>query len=85
MNKKGQLGGVLYLLALIVIAGILLATFQPTINEFRLDLINNIDNYPDQANTFSKIILYSLNPIIWIGYIFLSILMLFIGIRQLQE
>jgi hypothetical protein len=83
-SKKGQLGGAVYLLLVIVMAGVMLSVFNSTINEFRLERINTIDNYPDQANTFTKIFLYALMPMIWISYILLSIFVLFIGIRQLQ-
>lgn len=83
-SKAGQLGGAIYLLLVIVLTGVMLAVFSPTINEFRLERINDIDNYPDQANTFTKIFLYALNPMIWISYILLSVIVLFVGIKQLQ-
>jgi ABC-type multidrug transport system permease subunit len=83
-SNKAQLGGAVYLLLVIVLTGVMLAVFAPTINDFRLERINEIDNYPDQANTFSKIFLYALMPLMWISYIILSVFVLFVGIRQLQ-
>lgn len=83
-RKKAQLGGAVYLLLVIVLAGVMLSVFNSTINDFRLERINEIDNFPQQANTFSKIFLYALMPMIWISYILLSVFVLFIGIRQLQ-
>lgn len=84
-SNKGQLGGVIYLLLVIVLAGIILVVFSPTIDEFRVERINDIDNYENQNNTFMKIFLYALKPLMWIFYLFLSVIVLFLGIRALQQ
>lgn len=83
MNKKAQLGGIIYVLLVIVLAGFILALFQPTINEFRLERVNELDMYPDQDNLLIRILLYALNPILWIFYILLSVFVLFISTRSL--
>ena len=83
MNKKAQLGGIIYVLLVIVLAGFILALFQPTINEFRVERVNELDMYPDQDNLLIRILLYALNPILWIFYIILSVFVLFISTRSL--
>ena len=82
MNKKGQAGNVMSVLLIVVLTGILLAVFQPTINDFRLENIENIDNYPDQYSALMKLFMYGLLPIMWIFYIFLSILIVFVTVNQ---
>lgn len=82
MNKKGQAGNVMSVLLIVVLTGILLAVFQPTINDFRLQNIENIDNYPDQYSALMKLFMYGLLPIMWIFYIFLSILIVFVTVNQ---
>ena len=83
MNKKAQLGGIIYVLLVIVLAGFILAVFQPTINDFRLERVNELDMYPEQDNILIRILLYALNPILWIFYILLSVFVLFISTRSL--
>ena len=83
MNKKAQLGGIIYVLLVIVLAGFILAVFQPTINDFRLERVNKLDMYPEQDNILIRILLYALNPILWIFYILLSVFVLFISTRSL--
>ena len=75
--KKAQVDGVIYVMVLIVIVGILLFIFQPTIETFRLEAIESLDDHPEQYNVFSSIFLYSLKPLIWFFYIFLSVIVLF--------
>ena len=82
MNKKAQAGSVLYVLLVIILTGVLLAVFQPTINDFRLQNIENIDNYPDQYSALMKLFMYGLLPIMWIFYIFLSVFVLFVSVNQ---
>ena len=82
MNKKGQAGNVMSVLLIVVLTGILLAVFQPTLNDFRLQNIENIDNYPDQYSALMKLFMYGLLPIMWIFYIFLSILIVFVTVNQ---
>jgi hypothetical protein len=82
LNKKGQAGNVMSVLLIVVLTGILLAVFQPTINDFRLQNIENIDNYPDQYSALMKLFMYGLLPIMWIFYIFLSILIVFVTVNQ---
>jgi len=82
LNKKGQAGNVMSVLLIVVLTGILLAVFQPTLNDFRLQNIENIDNYPDQYSALMKLFMYGLLPIMWIFYIFLSILIVFVTVNQ---
>ena len=80
-SKKGQAGNAVYVLVVVLLTGVLLAVFQPVINEFRLEQISEIDNYPDQYSALMKLAMYALLPLIWIFYLFLSVLIVFITVN----
>jgi hypothetical protein len=82
MTKKGQISFVFYTLLIVIIAGFLLSAFSDTINEFRLERIAEIDQFPDQNPIFMKIFLYGLFPIIWALYLFLSIIAIAVAVSQ---
>jgi hypothetical protein len=80
MNKRGQLGPsiggvgkVMFALVIIVFIGIFLAILQPSIEEFRLDALENTVNSTNMYNPLIKIFLYAWNPIMWFFFIVMSI------------
>jgi len=78
-SKKGQAGGVMYVIVLVLLTGIILAVFSPTINTFRLEQIERIDSFPDQYSALMKLGMYALMPLIWI---FLSVVILYVSVNQ---
>jgi hypothetical protein len=80
-HKKGQISFVFYTIVVVILAGILLNVFSPTINEYRLERISEIDNYPDQNPIFMKIFLYGLFPLMWALYLLLSVIALTFSVR----
>lgn len=80
-NKKGQAGNAVYVMVVIILTGMILAVFQPTINTFRLEQIDRIDSYPDQYSALMKLFMYALLPLLWIFYLFLSVLILFVTVN----
>ena len=80
--KKGQAGGVMYVIVVVMLTGIILAVFQPTLNNFRLEQIDRIDNYPDQYSALMKLAMYALIPLLWVFYLFLSVVILFVSVNQ---
>ena len=81
-SKKAQISFVFYTIVVVILAGILLNVFSPTIDEYRIERISEIDNYPDQNPVFMKIFLYGLFPIMWALYLFLSVIALAIAVGR---
>ena len=81
-SKKGQAGGVMYVIVLVLLTGIILAVFSSTINTFRLEQIERIDSFPDQYSALMKLAMYALMPLIWIFYLFLSVVILYVSVNQ---
>jgi len=82
MNKKGQLSTVVYAIVVIILTGFLLAVFQPVVNEFRLERIADASESSGQYNALQLFFLYSLIPIIWLVYIFLSLVVIFVSVNS---
>jgi len=81
MNKKGNVGFVFVVIFGIILSGFLLNVFSPTINEFRLDLIEDLNESTSEANILLKIIIYGIIPYMWFMYIFLSIFFLIYAVN----
>jgi hypothetical protein len=81
---KGQVGFVMTTIVLVILTGVLLKAFSPTIEEFRVERLSTIDNYPNENNDLTKILLYAFMPIMWSFYIFLSAIVIFISVRRAQ-
>jgi uncharacterized BrkB/YihY/UPF0761 family membrane protein len=81
MNKKGNVGFVFIVLFGIIISGFLLSVLSPTLNEFRVDLINDMAEHPDTSNILLKVIVYGLIPYVWFMYIILSIFFLIFAVN----
>lgn len=73
MNKKGNVGLVFSTIAIIVITGFFLSVFAPTIDEFRVDLINSFAEHPESTNILLELIVYGIIPYMWLIYILLSV------------
>lgn len=69
-NSKGQVGNVFIAITIIILTGVLLYTFNDTINTERISLLNDLGS---EGDTLLRLILYSLMPLIWGMWIFLSI------------
>jgi hypothetical protein len=72
IGSKGQIGfgNVLIGVFFVLIVGILLSAFSGTINDFRLELIDEVD---ENTGVLYEIMLYAMMPMIWFLYIFSSI------------
>jgi uncharacterized membrane protein len=75
MNKGGQLHLLFSALFFITVTGIILFVFSPTINEFRLERINDTNN-DDGSNTLLLLALYALMPGLWFFYVILSMILI---------
>lgn len=84
MNKKGQVSFILYLLIVVIVSGVLLYVFSPTINEFRSELLDKYNDEFPNGKPLEKLVLYSLMPLLWIGWIIFSAVLLAVGVRTSQ-
>jgi hypothetical protein len=84
MNKKGQVSFILYLMIVVIVSGIMLFVFSPTVNEFRTALLDQYnDDFPN-GKPLEKLILYALMPLLWIAWIIFSAVLLALGVRNSQ-
>lgn len=81
---KAQVSMVVLAIVIILISGFLISAFMPVLEDVRLDLINDMDNY-ESTNSLLRIIIYGLKPLIWIGYIFLSLVALVVITNQASQ
>jgi len=72
MNNKAQLGGVVYVIIIIIVSGMVLAWMSDLVNETRDDAL---DSAPEDA-VFGRLILISLKPLLWFFFIILSLIIL---------
>jgi flagellar biosynthesis protein FlhB len=78
LNNKGQVAAVMGAIVIIIFTGILLNQLSPTINEFRVENLNNVDNHDNPNNNFMKFLWYAFMPILWGFWILLSIFAIYI-------
>lgn len=78
-SKKGQISVVASALFFILISGILLFLFSPTINDFRVAAINDATSATGD-NTLYLLGLYAFMPILWVIYVFLSCILVFVAV-----
>ena len=81
MNKKGQISFIIYALVVVIVTGYLLYVFSPTVNSLRSELLDDINTKNPTGQPLEKLILYSLMPLLWIGWILLSAVVLAITVR----
>ena len=79
IGKKGNVGTVASALFFIVIVGIFLYIFSPVINEFRVTAINDAE-LEGGDNALYLLALYSLMPVLWLIYVFLSAILIFLTV-----
>lgn len=79
-GKKANIGLVASALLFIVIIGLLLNAFSPTINDLRIEQINEI-NLSGEENTLLLLFLYALMPLLWVIYVFLSAVLIFLSVN----
>lgn len=85
LAKKAQISNVILFLVIFCISAFVLVQFMPTIEQFRLDAINDIQDNPATSGTLYTIIMYGLKPIIWIGFIFLSLVALIVTVNAASQ
>lgn len=79
-SKKGQIGNVAAALFFIVIVGIFLNVFSQVIDDLRIEAINDATSEGGD-NTLYLLVMYSLMPILWIIYLFLSAVLIFFSVQ----
>ncbi len=78
MNKRGQATFVLTTIIVVILAGFLLAVFQPTIEDVRINTLEDTS----EDDTLLRLVLFSLNPIIWVGYVFFSVIAIAVSVQM---
>jgi len=78
MSKKGSVQAIVFILILVTLAAILLNTFSPLIDSVRDDALatSPVDSI------LGRIILIGLKPIIWIGWIIMSIVIIWFTVQS---
>jgi flagellar basal body-associated protein FliL len=82
MNKKGQISFILYIFIVVIIGGVMLYVFSPTINDLRKDTLNEYNTDFPNGKPLEKLVLYVLMPLLWIGWILLSGVLLAVAVRS---
>jgi len=80
MNKKGQVSAVFSAFVVIILTGVMLTIFMPTIDDFRIEQIENLE----EGAILEKLLLFALKPLIWGMYIFLSIFAMVFTVNSAQ-
>jgi len=78
MKKLGQLGQLVYVLIVVVLAGMILAWFSPLIDIFRDQALSTISS----DAILGRMILISLKALLWLFYILLSIFAIIFAVRS---
>ena len=79
-SKKANIGNVAGALFFIVIVGVFLYSFGPIIDDFRVTAINEAEQIGGD-NTLYLLALYSLMPLLWLIYLFLSAVLIFLVVN----
>jgi len=69
-NSKAQAGNVLIAVFLVLLVGLILYSFSPVIDDLRQEAINDLNS---ESNVLYEIFLYSMMPVVWFLYLFVSV------------